>query len=149
MVRARIGEVTVLGVYGAASDPVRYASRAQRDRKRAWLREFVDLVDAECRADASPLLLAGDLNIVDPADRAGLPYVLAQEREAYEHLLGLGLLDAFRHATGGSTPTWIDHTGSAAATTTCSCAACAWCPPASTTRPVIAASATTAPSSRA
>lgn len=111
VVRARIGQATVLGVYGAASDPVRYGSRAQRDRKRAWLREFVALVDAECRADASPLLLAGDLNIVDPADRAGLPYVLAQERDAYEHLLDLGLLDAHRHATGGSTPTWIDHSG--------------------------------------
>lgn len=82
VVRARIGQATVLGVYGAAFG-----------------------------VDASPLLLAGDLNIVDPADRAGLPYVLAQEREAYDHLLDLGLLDAYRHATGGSTPTWIDHTG--------------------------------------
>ena len=60
VVRARIGEATVLGVYGAASDPVRYGSRAQRDRKRAWLREFVALVDAECRTDDPDIHAIGD-----------------------------------------------------------------------------------------
>lgn len=107
VVRARLGRIELLGVYGAASDPVRYSSRAQRDRKRAWLRDFTALVDDI----PGPLLLAGDLNVVDPADREGLPYVLEEERDAYAHLLDAGLLDAYRHATGASAPTWTDHTG--------------------------------------
>lgn len=108
LVRVLIG-VTLLGVYGVASDPVRYSGSAQRDRKRAWLTRFTDLVAAE--ADSEPALIVGDLNIVDPDDRDGLPYVLAEERAAYDRLLDLGFVDAFREATGTTSVTWVDHSG--------------------------------------
>lgn len=111
VVRVRLGEVDMLGVYGAASDPVRYSSAAQRERKRAWLGEFTSLMRGVAGESSGPILLAGDLNIVDPDDRDGLPYVLAQERAAYADLIDLGLRDAYRDAAGGTAPTWLDHTG--------------------------------------
>ncbi|QQR99411.1 MAG: endonuclease/exonuclease/phosphatase family protein [Austwickia sp.] len=100
VVRVPAGPVVVIGVYGAASDPVRYSSAAQRERKRAWLRDFVGLAEAAA-ADPGPLLVAGDLNIVDPDDREGLPYVLLEERDAYERLIAAGLVDAYRVAALG------------------------------------------------
>ena len=105
-----IAGLRVLGVYEAASDPVRYSGSAQRARKRAWLERFVGHV-AEVAARPGPLVVAGDLNIVDPDDREGLPYVLAEEREAYDRIVALGLVDAYRQVHGGSRMTWVDHSG--------------------------------------
>lgn len=109
VVRVPIDGVTLLGVYGVASDPVRYSGSAQRDRKRAWLTRFTDLAAAE--KDSGPVLIIGDLNFVDPDDRDGLPYVLAEERAAYDRLLELGFVDAYRAITGSTSITWVDHGG--------------------------------------
>ncbi len=111
VVRVPIDGVTLIGVYGVASDPVRYSGSAQRDRKRARLARFTDLVAGE--TDSAPILIIGDLNIVDPDDRDRLPYVLAEERAAYDRLLDLdlGFVDAYRAATGTTSITWSDHSG--------------------------------------
>ena len=107
--RVVIDGVTLLGVYGVASDPVRYSGSAQRDRKRAWLARFNDLVAAE--SDSGPVLIIGDLNIVDPDDRDGLPHVLPEERAAYDRLLDLGFIDAYRAGTSTTSITWVGHSG--------------------------------------
>lgn len=102
----------LLGVYGAASDPVRYSSAEQRQRKRDWLTAFDDVV-VEWRERPGPALLVGDLNIVDPDDDPSLRYVLPEEREAYGRLVDEhGLVDAYRQVhPDASAPSWFDHTG--------------------------------------
>lgn len=110
VVRIDVGGTAVLGVYGVAADPVRYGSSRRRERKRRWLTEFSAMIDAQATRPG-PLLVIGDLNIVDPDDREGLPYVLPEERATYDHLRERGMTDAYRAARVGSRPTWVDHTG--------------------------------------
>lgn len=100
--------VRLIGVYGAASDPVRYSSAAQRERKRVWLERFTAYVDEQLTQPGA-VVVAGDLNVADPDD--DLPYVLPQERAAYERFVARGLVDAHRERHGSSRPTWIDHGG--------------------------------------
>lgn len=101
----------IIGTYGAASDPVRYASSVQRQRKREWLLAFCRwLADLE----PAPSLLVGDLNIVAPGHAGTLPYVLAEERTAYELITRtLGWRDLYADQHAGSPaahlPTWVDH----------------------------------------
>lgn len=104
----------LLGVYGRASDPVRYASREQRERKRRWLaglQDWLPLWRAAGPGEAGAALVAGDLNVVDPLD--DLPYVLAEERDFYAWATGdLGLADAYRlRHPDGAEVSWVDHSG--------------------------------------
>ncbi|MFN8099259.1 MAG: hypothetical protein U0Q21_13340 [Dermatophilaceae bacterium] len=100
------GPLRLVGIYGAASDPVRYASAAQRQRKREWLFAFCTWVAA---LPPVPTVLVGDLNIVAPGHLANLPYVLVEERTAYDLLTGgLGYRDPL---AGDPEPTWVDHSG--------------------------------------
>ena len=108
------GRLRLLGVYGAASDPVRYASSAQRERKRRWLAGWSAWLPAWAAHDpAPPRALVGDLNLVDPRHDDPLPYVLAEETAALaalgsEH----GLVDAWRLLHPTSTEvSWVDHSG--------------------------------------
>jgi exodeoxyribonuclease-3 len=106
------GDVRVAGVYGAASDPVRYASAAQRQRKRDWLDAFDGWLAGWLRPGC-PQVLIGDLNIADPVHGSGLRYLLNEEIAAYgalshEH----GLTDAWRLANPDAVGvSWTDHTG--------------------------------------
>lgn len=105
------GRLRIVGVYGAASDPVRYSSQKQRRRKREWLQSFDTALDA---ADlATPTLLIGDLNLVTPGHPDRLPYVLVEETEFYRSLTSRhGLIDAYAAANPGDhAPTWLDHSG--------------------------------------
>lgn len=98
--------VRLIAVYGAASDPVRYASAGQRQRKRDWLLAFLTWLT---ELPPAPTILAGDLNIVAPGHRARLPYVLTEERTAYGLLTeGLGYRDPL---AADPEPTWVDHSG--------------------------------------
>ena len=109
MLPCRVGVVRVLGVYGAASDPVRHASRERRQRKRDWLDGFLATL-----ADLEPAsgLLVGDLNVVAPGHRDELRFVLEEERSAYARLTGpLGLVDVVARDLDPAEVTWVDHTG--------------------------------------
>ncbi len=106
-----LAPLRLLGVYGAASDPVRYSNRAQRARKRDWLTGFDRLV-ADWAGQPRGVLL-GDLNIVDPQHTDTLKYVLPQETAFYRDLTDRhGLRDAFReHHPSGEAVSWVDHGG--------------------------------------
>ena len=56
--------IRLIAVYGAASDPVRYSSAAQRLRKREWLTGFLEAI---ATAPPAPTLLVGE----DDLDRGG------------------------------------------------------------------------------
>lgn len=107
------GDVRVAGVYGAASDPVRYASAAQRQRKRDWLVAFDAWLGGWLRDDGTPQVLIGDLNLVDPVHTDTLRYVLAEETAAYIGLAAHhGLVDAWRHEHPADQEiSWRDHSG--------------------------------------
>lgn len=123
--------IRLAGVYGAASDPVRYAGSAQRARKREWLGVFDSWVSTwlggrpgaardlagdaalDDALDAPGGVVLGDLNLVDPLHDSALPYVLAEETQIY-HALGdeHGLTDAFRRCRPDDlSPSWVDHSG--------------------------------------
>lgn len=104
----------LLAVYGAASDPVRYSSSRQRQRKREWLAAFGEWLPAWRAADPSArAVVAGDLNLVDPLHDDPLPHVLPEETALLADLAsGHGLVDAFRHLHPRSTEvSWVDHSG--------------------------------------
>lgn len=104
---ARVGSLAIAGVYGAASDPVRYSSARQRARKRDWLAWFEQWL-----ATAPVDVVAGDLNIADPLVAEGLRHVLAEETALYARLVTGGWTDAYRlHQLDGSEPSWVDHSG--------------------------------------
>lgn len=65
LIPARWQGLLVLGVYGAASDPVRYSSATQRRRKRDWLAEL-DLALGTLDVP-EPCVLIGDLKSSPPA----------------------------------------------------------------------------------
>lgn len=102
----------LLATYGAASDPVRYSSKTQRERKRQWLTAYAEVVK-EWTAQGERGIVLGDLNLVDPVHDATLKYVLPEEIAAYrsmseEH----GLVDAFRaQHPDDEAVSWMDHSG--------------------------------------
>lgn len=104
----------LLGVYGAASDPVRYSSSAQRRRKREWLASLGQWLKTwRATRPELPAVLLGDLNLVDPLHADELPYVLPEETAMLEALSGVhGLTDAYRLLHPTSTQvSWVDHSG--------------------------------------
>lgn len=112
------GVLRLLGVYGAASDPVRYSSSAQRRRKREWIAAFDAWLRGWRAVDpGSPGVVIGDLNLVDPQHDDELAYVLAQETALLERLVGEppdghGLLDAYRLSQPAAREvSWVDHSG--------------------------------------
>ncbi|MGO0575984.1 endonuclease/exonuclease/phosphatase family protein [Ornithinimicrobium panacihumi] len=127
------GALRLLAVYGAASDPVRYSSSAQRARKREWIRAFEEWLpgwlpgwsagwssgwssagggDAEDVGERGAVVI-GDLNLVDPLHDDELRYVLPEETELLAALEGdHGLVDAYRLVDPGSREvSWVDHSG--------------------------------------
>ncbi|WP_156971416.1 hypothetical protein [Knoellia sinensis] len=102
----------LLATYGAASDPVRYSSKTQRERKRQWLTAY-DRVVGEWTAQGERGIVLGDLNLVDPVHEAPLKYVLPEETATYHALSEAhGLVDAFRvHHPDEAAISWMDHSG--------------------------------------
>lgn len=118
------GELRLLAVYGAASDPVRYSSSTQRQRKREWIAAFdgwlggwlADARTARGGPTGGEAVVIGDLNLVDPLHEDELRYVLSEETALLEGLAdeagGHGLVDAYRLAHPGSREvSWVDHSG--------------------------------------
>ena len=113
------GEIRLLAVYGAASDPVRYSSSVQRQRKREWIAAFDAWLGEWLAGDPdAPAVLVGDLNLVDPLHDDELRYVLAEETEFLAKLTastspgGHGLVDAYRlRHPDAREVSWVDHSG--------------------------------------
>ena len=85
------GPLRLIGLYVPARD----ASTEKTERKRTWLAAC----DAALAAAVSemPVLLLGDLNILEPDHRPGYPFFAPFEYEFYSALGGVhGLTDAFR-----------------------------------------------------
>ncbi len=105
--------IRLAGVYGAASDPFRYGSAQQRERKRSWLAAFDDWVATWLGDTPTRAALVGDLNVADPLASAGARYVLAEELECYARLHDHGLSDAWRLKHPDSTEvSWVGAAGS-------------------------------------
>jgi exodeoxyribonuclease III len=96
---AEFGRVRVIGGYfpnGQAPDSEKFAYKMQwLDALQAWVKREL--------ADHEHLVLLGDYNIApedrdvyDPVAWAGQIHCTPQEREHFQQLLGLGLVDAFR-----------------------------------------------------
>jgi exodeoxyribonuclease-3 len=95
----RTGGLQVLGAYfpnGQSLDSDKY------QYKLAWLDAMLKWLE-ELLGDPMPLVLTGDFNIAptdadvhDPKAWEGQVLVSAPERQRFERLLGLGLVDAFR-----------------------------------------------------
>lgn len=105
--------VRAAGVYGVASDPVRYSSSAQRQRKREWLTAYDEWLGRWLARELSPAVVIGDLNIVDPIHAGSLRYVLPEETACYrEHVESHGLVDAWRAGHRDRIEvSWVDHSG--------------------------------------
>ena len=89
---APAGAVRVIGLYVPARD----ASTEKTERKRTWLAAC----DAALTAAVSemPVLLLGDLNVLEPDHRPGYPFFAPFEYDFYRALVDVhGLTDAFRH----------------------------------------------------
>lgn len=110
--RSGRSDLRLLATYGAASDPVRYSSKPQRERKRQWLTAYAEVVK-EWTAQGERGIVLGDLNLVDPLHEDTLKYVLSEETATFrsmseEH----GLMDAFRvQHPDDEAISWMDHSG--------------------------------------
>jgi exodeoxyribonuclease-3 len=86
------GPLRVIGLYVPARD----ASTEKTERKRTWLAAC----DAALAAAVGemPVLLLGDLNVLEPGHRPGYPFFAPFEYDFYRALVDVhGLTDAFRH----------------------------------------------------
>ena len=113
MLAARCGGLRVVSLYapnGRAVDSEFYLAKLDWfARLRGWLDRAAD--------PAEQLVLGGDLNVApgdddvwDPAAFEGATHVTPQEREAYRHLLGWGLVDVYRqHHPEPGRYTWWDY----------------------------------------
>ncbi|MBE1494083.1 exodeoxyribonuclease-3 [Amycolatopsis lexingtonensis] len=101
VVRTDRGPVRVLGAYV----PSRDATEAKTTRKRAWIDAFHQAYDAT--ADDVPVLLLGDLNVLEPGHVPPHPGQFAPFETAFytELTQRHGLTDAFRALH----PTAVEH----------------------------------------
>lgn len=102
-------DLTLVGVYGTASDPVRYSGKVSRERKRAWLAGLSTWLAEHATAST---LLFGDLNVVAPGYAGRLPFVLAEESAFLAHWTAApGWVDVLARDLPLDEVTWRDHTG--------------------------------------
>ena len=93
---APAGPLRVIGLYVPARD----ASVGKTERKRKWLAAC----DAALAATVSemPVILLGDLNVLEPDHRPGYPFFAPFEYDFYSALVGTHhLTDMFRHLHPG------------------------------------------------
>jgi exodeoxyribonuclease III len=101
------GPIRVIGLYV----PSRDASVDKTERKRKWLAACytaLTSINAEM-----PVILAGDLNILEPGHRPRYPFFAPFEYDFYQALSDAhGLTDAFRHLHPDDAEySWVGRTG--------------------------------------
>lgn len=101
------GVIEVIGAYV----PSRDAGPEKTERKRKWLAACQAAVAT--RRHARPLVLLGDLNILEPGHQPHYPFFVQFEYDFYRALTTRhGLIDAFRHLHPNATEhSWVDRTG--------------------------------------
>ena len=101
------GPLRVIGLYV----PSRDASVEKTERKRKWLAAF-DTALASV-TDEMPAIVAGDMNILEPAHQPRYPFFAPFEYDFYRALADThGLTDAFRHLRPRDAEySWVGRTG--------------------------------------
>jgi exodeoxyribonuclease-3 len=101
------GVVEVIGAYV----PSRDSGPEKTERKRNWLAACQAAIAA--RRPAHPLILLGDLNILEPGHQPHYPFFAEFEYDFYRALATRhGLTDAFRHLHPDATEhSWVDRDG--------------------------------------
>jgi exodeoxyribonuclease III len=104
---APAGKVQVIGAYV----PSRDAGLEKTERKRKWLAACLEALTA--RDPCFPVVLLGDLNILEPGHRPHYPFFIPVEYDFYRALSAEhGLTDAFRHLhPDASEYSWVGRTG--------------------------------------
>jgi exodeoxyribonuclease III len=101
------GPLLVIGLYV----PSRDASVDKTERKRKWLTAcYAALTSVSAEM---PVIVAGDLNILEPGHRPRYPFFAPFEYEFYQALIDAhGLTDAFRHLHPNDAEySWVGRTG--------------------------------------
>jgi len=83
------GNLCLIGLYG----PTNGMTAESSDRRRAFQKEFLKFLRGFARPN---MILAGDLNVVEPGHEPHLPSFQDHDYEFYDGLTGAGLADAFR-----------------------------------------------------
>jgi exonuclease III len=95
------GTARLVGLYG----PTNGMTPGSSDRRRVFQKQFLDHLAAIWRTD---LVLAGDLNVVEPGHQPHLPTFQDHDYGFYTGLLEAGLYDAFRTLHPGQTAhSWL------------------------------------------
>jgi exodeoxyribonuclease-3 len=103
----RDGPLRLVGAYV----PSRDASVEKTERKRRWLAEFGTML---ARADGQhPVVLAGDLNVLEPDHQPRYRFFANFEYDFYRSLTDRhGLVDAYRHQHPDTVEhSWVGRTG--------------------------------------
>ena len=101
------GPVEVIGVYV----PSRDAGIEKTERKKKWLAACLSAMAD--RDPATPVVLLGDLNVLEPGHQPHYPFFAPFEYDFYRDLTARhGLADMFRHLhPGGAEYSWVGRTG--------------------------------------
>jgi exodeoxyribonuclease-3 len=99
-ISARVGDLDFITIYCPNGKAV---GHPDYERKLRWLDSLVQHL-SEQRAQTEPLILCGDFNICpaaldswNEAALRGTIFHTEQERQRFQHLLGWGFTDAYRH----------------------------------------------------
>jgi exodeoxyribonuclease-3 len=101
------GTMRLVGAYV----PSRDASVEKTERKRRWLAEFGAILDSA--GGPHPVVLAGDLNVLEPGHQPRYRFFTDFEYDFYRSLTDRhGLVDAYRHQHPDTVEhSWVGRTG--------------------------------------
>ncbi|MFD4004654.1 endonuclease/exonuclease/phosphatase family protein [Streptomyces rubiginosohelvolus] len=90
---APFGPVDVVGLYSVTNGMSEESSHS----RRAFQESFLSAMEAHLRTHSGvPLVLTGDLNVLEPGHRPAVDYFEEHDYDFYRRLCGLGLVDAYR-----------------------------------------------------
>ena len=100
IISAKIGNISVINIYAPHGD---LPGTEKFEYKQSWYSKLIEHLSGNY-VFTDPLILVGDCNVArtdidvySPEELAGTIGTLPEERNAFENLLNLGLIDTFRH----------------------------------------------------